>query len=212
MAVSRPPSASKWFLAGGVNAANCIAAYTPKGAASLAASYDNNAAPGNGLADGTYDAAPGTAPSFDTATGWTFDGSSQYLDTGITYEATWSVVVRYSDANTAVVRLFDVGTDKLSVIPGYASTSAYWQAGSTPNARTPAMYSGILAAAGNQPYRNGSADGATFTGTITSGSFRIAARNDTTRFFSGKIQALAIYNATLSAAQVAAISTAMAAL
>ncbi len=204
----RGGAAAAWYLAGGVSAANVIAVYQPIGAASLAASYTNLANPG------TYTAAPGVAPTFDTATGWTFAAaSSQYLDTGITYQPAWSVVVRFSDGTTSgTVRLFDVGTDKLSVIPGFSASSVYWNAGATANNRTPAMYSGVLAAAGNQPYRDGSADGATFTGTITSGSFRIAARNDTTRYFSGKIQALAIYNVTLDAAQVAAISSAMAAL
>lgn len=200
-------AAAQWWLSGGVSAANCVAAYQPIGAASLAASYTNLANPG------TYTAAPGVAPTFDAATGWTFNGSTQYLNTGITYEATWSILVRFSDGTTSgTVRLFDVGTDKLSVIPGFSAASAYWNVGATANTRTPAMYSGVLGAAGNQPYRDGSADGATFTGTITSGSLRIAARNDTTRFFSGKIQAIAIYNTTLSAAQVAAISAAMAAL
>ena len=44
----RAAAAVPWYLSGGIAAANCIAAFTPKGAASLAASYDNNAAPGNG--------------------------------------------------------------------------------------------------------------------------------------------------------------------
>ena len=48
-------AAVPWYLASGVPAANCIAAYAAKGAAGLAASYDNLAAPGNGLADGTYE-------------------------------------------------------------------------------------------------------------------------------------------------------------
>jgi hypothetical protein len=76
-------AAVPWWLAGGVAAANAIAVYQPKGAADLAASYVNLANPG------TYDAAPGTAPTFDAATGWTFNGSTQYLTTGVTNGAAW---------------------------------------------------------------------------------------------------------------------------
>jgi len=35
-----------WWLSGGIAAANCVAAYQPKGAASLEASYVNLANPG----------------------------------------------------------------------------------------------------------------------------------------------------------------------
>lgn len=78
---SAAAAAASWWLAGGIDPANCIAAYRAKGAASLAASYDNLAAPGNGLADGTYDLTLGVAPTFDAATGWTFNGSTQWLTT-----------------------------------------------------------------------------------------------------------------------------------
>jgi hypothetical protein len=50
-----------WYVAG----QTCVAAYQPIGAPSLAASYVILANPG------TYDAAPGVAPTFDAATGWT---------------------------------------------------------------------------------------------------------------------------------------------
>lgn len=63
-------AAVPWYLSGGIAAANCIVAYQPKGAASLAASYVNLANPG------TYNAEPGSAPSFDTTIGWTFTTST----------------------------------------------------------------------------------------------------------------------------------------
>lgn len=68
-------AAADWWVVPGKT---CVAAYQPIGAASLAASYVNLANPG------TYDAAPGVAPTWASATGWTFNGSTQYLTTGIT--------------------------------------------------------------------------------------------------------------------------------
>lgn len=65
-----------WYLAGGVALANAVAVYQPIGAASLAASYVNLANPG------TYDAAPGVAPTWAGASGWVFNGTSQYLRVG----------------------------------------------------------------------------------------------------------------------------------
>src|SRR4030042_266315 len=67
-------SCLEWWLAGGISAANCLAAYQPKGAASYAASKVNLANPG------TYDAVDGVAfPTWAAATGWTFNGVAQYL-------------------------------------------------------------------------------------------------------------------------------------
>ncbi len=52
-----------WWLAGGIPAENCIAAYQPKGAASYAASKVNLANPG------TYDAYEGTTLRFTLKAG-----------------------------------------------------------------------------------------------------------------------------------------------
>lgn len=66
-----------WYLAGGLSASDWLATFQPIGAASLAASYSNLINPG------TNDAAPGTAPTFNAATGWAFASASlQYLEIG----------------------------------------------------------------------------------------------------------------------------------
>jgi hypothetical protein len=65
-------SASTWWLAGGISSTDCLAAYRAKGAASLAASKADLS--GNG-----YDIDGGSDPSFDTSTGWYFNGTSNYL-------------------------------------------------------------------------------------------------------------------------------------
>ncbi len=68
--VKRASGGGWWDLSGTIT--TCVAAYQPKGAASLAASYVNLANPG------TNNAAEGSAPSFSSA-GWTFNGTSNYL-------------------------------------------------------------------------------------------------------------------------------------
>ena len=209
----RGGAAAAWYLAGGVSAANCIAAYTPKGAASLAASYDNNAAPGNGLADGTYDAAPGVAPTFDTATGWTFAAaSSQYLATGVTpANSGWSFVLRYVSNSDGV--LCGCGTPPDNMFHWQRYAGAMYYANGTYTA-TAGDFSGTMAIAGLNGYRDGSFDKA--IGTAWSGAagiFTIGAvartSGNITLFSSVEVAAVAIYNTTLTAPQVAAISSAM---
>lgn len=175
--VRAPASAAAaipWYLSGGVSAANCLAAYTPIGAASLAASYDNNAAPGNGLPDGTYDAAPGTAPAWAAASGWSFTlASAQYLTTGITIpDTTYSAIARFSNVTVAG------GSNEGYLIGSFGALDRYW--GIAPvgfagdNKVTyawgnfvqiaPALSSGVLAIAALQPYRNGIAEASTIPG------------------------------------------------
>ena len=208
--------AIQWYLSGGIAAANCIAAYTPKGAASLAASYDNNAAPGNGLADGTYDAAPGVAPTWGAATGWTFDGIAQYLETGVTNVGSglWSAIVQFSNAQAAGDgALF--GTGHMYVNPVWFTSGVLYDNGGPGNAQAPVLNAGNLAVAGLYGYRNGAVDTAITGGAFTADAIYIGAINygDTALWFrDGNIQALAIYDTAITAPQVAAVSAAMAAL
>lgn len=68
-----------WYLSGGVDPSGCVAAYQAKGASSYAESKVNLANPG------TYDLIDGLAyPTWDSVNGWAADGTSQYLDTGLT--------------------------------------------------------------------------------------------------------------------------------
>ena len=211
-------AAVPWWLYGGVSAANAWAVYQPIGAASLAASYVNLANPG------TYDAAPGTAPSFDTATGWTFSAASrQYLTTGYTpaNDQTCSMIIRYTDAATTGGILAGVqmsmGTAFFGIQPLRTGSVVGYFSGSTALTISPSLANGVLAIAGNRAYRNGSQE--TGTMPVGSGTFktpiyigRMSGNESYPYYLSCKIQAIAIYNTTLSAAQVAAISSAMAAL
>lgn len=203
-----------WSRAGGAPAP--VAAYQPKGAASLAASYVNLVTPG------TYNAAPGTAPTWDATGGWTFlRTSSQYLLTGITPAAsrTYSMVVRYSDANLAVNMVLAGAELNGGAFPafytrisGVANIFVYAN-GATANGSAEAA-AGVVGVGGTKAYLNGVDEGVTIgavAGSIP--EIYIGARDFSgvaDMFASAKIQALAIYNVTLTASQVAAVSAAMA--
>lgn len=211
-------AATPWYLAGGVLAANCKAAYQPIGAASLAASYVNLANPG------TNDAAPGTAPSWASATGWTFNGTSQYLTTGVTPSSVaWSMIVRFSNApNSDLADKYMLGgynsqAQAFVIVPGgnssFSNKRLYYNA--FRKEVSSRVTSGVMAVAGQTAYLDGVAEsGAITTGTVTTRSVYIGAMNlgSPYGYFPVDIQALAIYDTTLTGAQVAAITAAMNAL
>lgn len=202
-----------WEVAG----QTCVAAYQPKGAADIAASYVNLANPG------TYNAAPGVAPTWASATGWTFNGTTQYLTTGVVPSAdnTWSMLCQLSNGDMTATRDL-IGcypnpvTNRFYIRSWHSATEMIYGIGSTARFTSPSMTSGICAIGGLQGYRNGVADGA--PGVAGSGSFPqvlVGCANYggvPVNFYSGNIQAIAIWDTTLTAAQVAAISAACAAL
>ena len=206
-----------WWLSGGVSAANAIAVYQPIGAASLAASYTNLANPG------TYNAAPGVAPTWSAVTGWSGNGAA-YLTTGIYPPwGGWTFIARYSNAVTGVI----LGASSVinsqrtvQIYPYYADNNRiYLHNGRARRTTGIRSESGVMAISGSLCYFNGSLDTVSdWFSTAESGTygelFLVAQSLDgaPAAYFNGTIQAVAIYNTTLSAAQVAAISSAMSAL
>lgn len=195
----------------------CICAYAAKGAADLASSYINLANPG------TYNASPGVAPIFSGADGWTFNGSTQYLTTGITpsNNQAWSIIARFSDVPATATNRCLIGSagpgaaaPYFGLIPRWSDGNAYYL-NSGFLSKTPKA-NGVMAFAGNVAYHNGSAESGTITTVAgTPYTLFIAARNEggmAAAFLSGKIQALAIYSTTLTAGEVATITTAIQAL
>lgn len=188
----------------------CVAAYRAIGAASLAASYVNLANPG------TYDAAPGTAPSFDASTGWTFNGSTQYLTTGLTPDNTqgWSMLVRFAN-NQTNGNPWGVGAGQSpyfvvapQFIPGNLMVL-----GNGDFITAPYLVTGTAGFAGNKGYRAGSQ----VTGTIatqagTFGALRIGWDADGGAKHKGDILAVAVYNSVLTSGQVSTLTTLMDAL
>lgn len=201
-------AASPWWLAGG--APTPVAAYQPIGAASLAASYVNLANPG------TYNAAPGVAPTWAAATGWTFNGSTQYLTAGIVLFGGWTVLLRFSSATLGTTaNIFGASPDATNRFRfGPRTAGIIYVFGAAVATVAPAITSGVIGMAGSQPYRNGVTDGAAMAAWTGSGSIVafIGAFNSAgspSGYQAANVQALAIYSATLTGAQVAAVTAAM---
>ena len=73
-----------WWLAGGISAADVAGVWQPKGAASLAASYLRLAGDKGYANIDPAVVGSGVAPGFDTASGWIYNGLTQFLTTGYT--------------------------------------------------------------------------------------------------------------------------------
>ena len=207
-------SGVNWREAGG--ATGCIAAYQPKGAASLAASYSNLANPG------TYDATPGVAPTWSGATGWFCDGSC-WMSTGIVpaNDQTWSMIAAFANASGmsghTIAGSQSTDNTRFYLIPrrGAPYDNRIYGNGSNAAFGT-RLTAGVMAIAGSSAYLDGSLEGTITTGWNGSAlHILIGALNymgSPNQFFVGNILALAIYNTTLTAPQVVAVSVAMAAL
>ncbi len=214
-AVAAPPAAN-WWEAGG--APTPVAVYQPKGAASQAASYVNLVNPG------TYDAAPGVAPSWSSGTGWAWNGSTQYLTTGIVpvVDRTWSAIVRFSDASAVDYAVpFGVQTNDgngnvvFDVLPNPVSQAGGWE-NSGYLLMTGGVSAGVMAIAGDTGYLDGVAESGSisFQAGINVAEITIGCRNlgaSQAMFFNGKIQALAIWDtSTGHATWMPAVSAAVA--
>lgn len=194
-------AAADWWTAGG--APTPIAVYQPKGAASLAASYVNLINPG------TYDAAPGIAPTLD-ATGWVFNGT-QYLLTGIIPKdgQDQAVLVRYAGAGVAngyLVGVMNNATSKrFALIPSWTGSAFgeryYANLELVSITNTASNANGVLAVSGTSGYLNGNIDktgigpgsGLAITGGVLIGGM-LQDGIGYHSFFLGSILAVAIWN------------------
>lgn len=205
-------AAASWWLSGGISAANCVAAYQPKGAASLAASYINLAN------SGTNNAAPVVAPTWNATDGWVGNGTTQYLTTGVIPGATYSMIVRYSNAtgDGCALGCYGGGNNRFWMYPGNAGTRYYgYGSVSTTSPVTGTTTSGVQALTPTKGWHNGVAD-YTFSPTwgATTRDIYILVRNNngsTVNFLPGYIQACAIYNIAIDS-YISALTSAMQAL
>jgi len=213
-----------WWLAGGIDAANCIAAYQPKGAADYATSKVNLAN------SGTYDAYEGTAPDWDAVNGWDFVAYDdlKHLWTGIIPEndQTWSMIVRFSDSTQdrtqAVAGCTNIdGTGSLFIITRRQASDDMIFANGDLLVCGSRQSSGISAIAGTNCFHDAVNLGSIPSGwTVPANEIAIGGRNRSsgaggktlyTASFDGCIQAMAIYDIDISA-YVAELTTAMNAL
>ena len=205
-----------WWLLGGVNASNCVAAYRMKGAGSQQASKINLANPG------TYNAVSGSYDpvTYNESRGWIVAPNNYTpASTGIgPAVASWSLICQFANgANTSGRCLGGCGLSTCGFLlyrrhyaaPNYAT----WINGGSLT-HTSSLVAGNMAMAGSTAYLNGTA-----VGTIPSpspvpysGNNYIGVDYADGGFNAGSdLIAWAIYNTTLTAVQVAAICEAMAA-
>ena len=194
----------------------CVwAAYQPKGAANLAASYVDLSGNGNNTG-------PGVAPTWDAVNGWKFDGATQYLVTTFVpaLDQSQSAIVQYTTVTAGDCSLCQcrggVGNRNFGLQPWRIAGGAVGYGNGLVSPGVPQLLAGNLAVAGDKGYRNGALD---FNGILawsdTAPAMWIGARNNVgvaDFFLPGYIQALAIYDCTLTGPQVAAVAAAMAAL
>ena len=189
----------QWWLAGGIHPSQVVAAYQPKGAVDLAASYVNLANPG------TNDAQVGVAPALDSS-GWVF-GGSQHVNTGVVPDENYCLAIRIASYSTGNIGgIFD------SVTRFYIGSPIGH--GSQTFAFSPSSNKTIVL---NE--RDFYVDGAlinTFTSSWTNTVLNIwlGGRNNSGSLLGGVFTTpcAVIYNAKRSPAQIAALSAAMAAL
>lgn len=212
----RGGAAIPWWLSGGISAANCVAAYQPIGAASYAASKVNLANPG------TYDAVDGTAtPDWDATYGWRFDkANSEYLVMQKAINGTgWSMVIRYKGAVIGAT-MYMAGAVNYSLYFGLGfryNGDVYFAAGNQVYVKiSGAPDGGTVVVSGTRGYYNADEKSSALTGNTNNGSYIGIGCNlvggSPSSYFKGDIYAMSVYDTTLNAAQVPAITTAIAAL
>lgn len=200
-----------WWAAGGI-AGSAVGIYRAIGAASLAASYVNLANPG------TNDAAPGVAPTWNATNGWISDGT-KWLETNLAAASSWSFMIRYSGLTQyqkyicgAKLATGYFGYQPIySAVPASDRRTFYNSNNKVTTGAQPT--SGIAGIAGTIGYYNGVQDVTGLSSSTNSVTFKIFQMGDlTSDRQDGNIQALAIYNSTLTPTQMAALYAAMAAL
>lgn len=211
-----------WYLVGGISLANCVGAYRAIGAADYAGSKVNLATPG------TDNAGNGAAyPTWASGTGWTLNGTTQYLTTPITppRNQTWSMFVRYSNPAWFVTDWeCHIGSDAKA---GYSmalglrnydgNMRVMWCNTTYGLGTTAAPLTGNYGMAGRVSYMDGVADltAGAASNTGNHSALWIGALNwggTPIQFVSGSILAVAVYNVTLTQTQITALVAAMAAL
>jgi hypothetical protein len=219
-------SGGGWWV---VSGQTCVAAYQPKGAASLGGayvSYPSNYGSYSNLANpGTNDAATGTAPSWSSGNGWEFVSAySQNLTTGLVPADGWSMIVRFSNANTDQAQIrWMCGVDssddaRFYLSPSFGFSNGRLYGGGGFSFAGTSIASGVMCIADSQPYLDGSTDGSALTnwGTSQSNAIRIGALTNTSNAivypWDGYIQAMAVYSTTLASGDVSSLTTAMNAL
>lgn len=197
-----------WYVPG----KTCVAAYQPKGAASYAASLTDLSGSGN-------HATEGVAPTWNVGTGWTFDGIDDYLRTGWVpgNDQSQSLLIQFvAYSGTGFALGCGSGGNALFGARPSNHTGVVYRNGASLIV-APLLANGNLAVAGATAYRNGIAEpgsigawvGST-TDDLVIGALHL--NNAATLWGALTVVAVSVYSDELSAAEVATVSAAMAAL
>lgn len=201
----RVRSTDVWFNLPGV-----VAAWQPQAAPGPFAARQNVSH--DARRAGVYQVTSAAAPTWSPIAGWGFNGSTQYLATGITAENNqkWSLIVEY--ANQAVGGLsFVAGCNEfggayqgIGVSGDWAGTGTIWFNGS-PMGLAGQLPSGSMAVAGPFAYKNGIQVSAIAAQAGAFYEIMVGACGTPAGpqwFFSGNIRSVLIVSRVLSAAEV----------
>jgi hypothetical protein len=212
---SRAAAAVPWYLAGGVSAANCIAAYQAIGADDYATSKVNLAN------SGTYDLTESNgAVSWDAGTGWSFvsdEENFKVLLTGIAPNTPLTLIIRFSGAESEAL-ISGISADETTIILFHTngSTEVILSCGGDDINVYEEVQSGVVCVSNVSAYIDGTKKGDYLDGTISGNELilPIGGLNLDGFYvsFNVSVQAVGVYDVAISDAQVSAISTAMAAL
>lgn len=220
-------SSTDWWLAGGTPPSAILGAWEPMSAANLAASYTDVSGNGNDVSVSYTGYPTASAPTFSS--GWSFDGATQALYSGSTASAITTIIVRYRGAtlgvNNAIAGIFesvDVTTSNRLFVNASVSSNTWgigW--GSSFDSYTGDEASAVLAVSNVGAFKDGVFEAAP-TGSwvgisqapITFGALAQYRYNNTEilLFYDNVIIEAAVIGIGLTAAQITAISNAMAAL
>lgn len=201
---------TSWWLAGGISADNCVAAYRAKGAADYATSLVNL------TGNATYNLTEqDKTPTWDIGIGWTFNDTKDYLTTGWTpsnISGERSAICKFQLTNT-VTDLQTIFGERNVFFVRYRTTPVlqiYNGGGYTGSTAT----SGVVGIAGPDAWLDGSDIGDMSTSTAACyGAVLIGSLTGATgQGMIGNIAAIAFYNTTLTSGQMVALTTAINAL
>lgn len=195
-----------WYEANGI-----VAAYQPVAAPNQPSSYRNVGRNRLGINTATL----GNAPTWSATVGWTFNGSSQWIGTGITASNEHSMFIRYSGATDSGGEKVICGstTPRFYIEPSLSNQVAYCHQSYILVA--PGLLSGVLAVVGRRGYRNGIVDGSeigTGSGTYQPDLYIGALFMAAAAWFhcNANVQAFVVYDRILTAGEVWNISKQMA--
>lgn len=205
-------AAASWWLSGGISAANCIAAYAAKGAASYAESKINLANPG------TYNLTDGVAyPTWDAVNGWNFTSvTTRILNSTIPFADGWSIIVRGHAVGSGGGSYGRFCSNEpaaacMLIIPWDGVAGLNVKYNSTVLTANELNSDGTIGITKGAVYRNGLLEGNP-TGAINTSSLVFGNLPTLTRQLNGYIKGAAVYNITLDATQFLTLHTAMMAL